>query len=87
MSAWTSRHPITSTQPIVDSTMKYVRDTLKARKVGVVGYCWGGPFVVRQLALGTGIDAGFTAHPGLFTNAEASAISAPLSIAAAGQLC
>jgi len=83
MSAWMGRHPITSTQPIVDSTMKYVRDTVKARKVGVVGYCWGGPFVVRQLALGKGIDAGFTAHPGAFTDAEASAISAPLSIAAA----
>jgi len=83
MNAWFARHPTTSTQPIVDSTIKYARDTLKVRKLGVVGYCWGGPFVVRQLAAGTGVDAGFTAHPGAFTNAEALAIAAPLSLAAA----
>jgi len=83
MNAWFARHPTTSTQPIVDSTIKYARDTLKVRKLGVVGYCWGGPLVVRQLAAGTGVDAGFTAHPGAFTNAEALAIAAPLSLAAA----
>jgi dienelactone hydrolase len=84
MNTWFGRHPITSTQPIVDSTLKYARDTLKVKKIGVVGYCFGGPFVVRHLAPGKGVDAGFMAHPGPLTNAEVSAITAPLSLAAAG---
>jgi dienelactone hydrolase len=81
---WFGRHTTAATQSIIDSTMKYARDTLKVKKVGVVGYCFGGPFVVRQLAPGKGVDAGFTAHPGPFTDAEVNAIAAPLSIAAAG---
>jgi dienelactone hydrolase len=85
--AWSKRHPVNLTQSIIDSTMKYARDTLKVKKVGVVGYCFGGPFVVRHLASGKGVDAGFMAHPGSFTNEEVNAIKAPLSLAAAGQLC
>jgi dienelactone hydrolase len=84
MTSWFGRHPTATTQSIIDSTMKYARETLKVKKIGVVGYCFGGPFVVRQLAQGKGVDAGFIAHPGPITNAEASAIAAPLSLAAAG---
>lgn len=87
MNVWRGRHPANSSQAIIDATLKYARDTLKVKKFGVVGYCWGGPFVVRQLAAGKGVDAGFMAHPGEFTNEEANAVAAPLSLAAAGQLC
>jgi dienelactone hydrolase len=70
---------------IIETTVKYARETLKVKKIGAAGFCFGGPYVVRQLAAGKGADAGFIAHPGAFTNAELKAIKGPLAIAAAGK--
>lgn len=40
--AWLSRHQVANVEPVVESTIKYVRETLGVKKVGAVGYCFGG---------------------------------------------
>jgi dienelactone hydrolase len=85
--AWRDRHPQAEVTSIIETTVKHARETLKVKKLGAAGFCFGGPYVVRQLAAGKGVDAGFIAHPGPFTNAELNAITGPLTIAAAGKFC
>ena len=85
MTAWLNRHPPTLVEPIIDTTIKYMRSEFGVKNIGVVGYCFGGRYVARLLAPGKGIQAGFTAHPSMVTKPEWQAISAPLSIAAAGK--
>jgi dienelactone hydrolase len=53
-----------------------------AKRIGAVGYCFGGKYVIRFLAQGRGVDAGFVAHPSFAESAEVEAIANPLSIAA-----
>jgi dienelactone hydrolase len=57
---------------------------IEPKKIGSVGYCFGGKYVTQLLA--GQIDAGYIAHPFLVTLEEFAAIKAPLSIAAAGTL-
>jgi len=81
--AWRTRHPQAEISNIIDGTVGYARDTLKVKRLGAVGFCFGGPYVVRQLAKGKGVDVGFIAHPGAFTDAELGGITGPLAVAAA----
>jgi dienelactone hydrolase len=54
------------------------------QKLGAVGYCFGGKYVVRHLQPGSGkIDAGYTAHPSFVEADELKDIKGPLAIAAA----
>ncbi|KAJ5779769.1 hypothetical protein N7457_007489, partial [Penicillium paradoxum] len=80
--AWLPKHQIADVEPVIDSTLKYVRETLGVKRVGAVGYCFGGKYVTRYLQPGK-IDAGFIAHPSFVTHEELGAIKGPLSIAAA----
>jgi NADH:ubiquinone oxidoreductase subunit 5 (subunit L)/multisubunit Na+/H+ antiporter MnhA subunit len=61
-------------------TSCFILRTLSAEQ----GTSFGGKFLVRFLASGKGLDAGFTAHPAGVEAAEWQAISAPLSIAFGG---
>ncbi|KAF2429057.1 alpha/beta-hydrolase [Tothia fuscella] len=81
MAGWSRKHTTEMVDGIVASTIKTMRGQLGVKKIGAVGYCFGGKYVARFLAPGKGLDAGFTAHPSGVTVAEWSAISAPLSIA------
>jgi dienelactone hydrolase len=83
--AWQSRHPQADITTMIQSTIKYARDTLKAQRVGAAGYCFGGPYVVRLLSSSNKdwIDAGFIAHPGAMSDQEINEIADPISIAAA----
>jgi dienelactone hydrolase len=83
--AWGARHPQSEVISIVDSTIKYARSELGVKKLGAVGFCYGGPHVVRVLSAGKGVDAGYIAHPGAITKEAFEAITGPLSIAAAGE--
>jgi dienelactone hydrolase len=40
--AWLPNHQPANVDPVVESTLKYVRETLGVKKVGAVGYCFGG---------------------------------------------
>jgi len=81
MTEWRTRHTVAMADAIVESTIKTMRSELGVKKIGAVGYCFGGKYVARFLASGKGLDAGFTAHPSNVEMAEWEAISAPLSIA------
>ncbi|KGO73417.1 Dienelactone hydrolase [Penicillium italicum] len=82
LSAWLSNHQVSSAEPVVESTIKYARETLGVKKIGAVGYCFGGKYVCRSLKPGQ-IDVGYSAHPSFISHEELSAIKGPFSIAAA----
>ncbi|THC98845.1 hypothetical protein EYZ11_001692 [Aspergillus tanneri] len=81
LASWISKHQFAVIDPVVESTIKYVREDLGIKKVGSVGYCFGGKYVCRFLKPGK-FDVGYTAHPSFVTNEELAGIAGPLSIAA-----
>ncbi|KAL1999251.1 hypothetical protein VTN02DRAFT_4824 [Thermoascus thermophilus] len=80
--AWLQNHQTTHVDPIIESVIKHLREELGVKKIGGVGYCFGGKYVCRFLKDGK-LDAGYTAHPSFITHEELGAIQGPLSIAAA----
>jgi dienelactone hydrolase len=68
-------------QAVVDKTLAEIKKGFNPKKIGAVGYCFGGKYTIRLL--NGHIDAGYTAHPSFVTLEEVAAIKAPLSIAAA----
>ncbi len=70
--------------PVFAATIKYLRGELGVKRLGGVGYCFGGKYVCRWLKPG-GLDAGYTAHPSFVETKELKGIQGPLSIAAAGE--
>jgi len=75
-------HPPT-VDPKIEKVIKHLRGELGVKKLGGVGYCFGGKYVCRWLKPGS-FDAGFTAHPSFVETEELKGITGPLSIAAAG---
>ncbi|RDW75491.1 hypothetical protein BP6252_06633 [Coleophoma cylindrospora] len=67
--------------PIVKTVIDHLRTNLKVKRIGAVGYCYGGRYVVRFLK-DDSFDVGYTAHPSFITEDELRAIQKPLSIAA-----
>lgn len=55
---------------------------MESQKIGAVGYCFGGKYVVRYLRPGQ-IDVGYTAHPSHIEVDELRSANGPLAIAAA----
>lgn len=80
--AWLAKHPTTAIDSIKDIVLKHIKTELKIKRLGSVGYCFGGKYVVRDLKDGV-LDVGYIAHPSFVTVEELSAITGPLSIAAA----
>ncbi|KPM43303.1 hypothetical protein AK830_g3289 [Neonectria ditissima] len=79
----TGDNPHTAEQidPIVLTGIAALKDR-GITKIGAVGYCLGAKFVVRNFK-DNNIDVAFLAHPSFVTEEELSAITGPLSIAAA----
>jgi dienelactone hydrolase len=71
--------------PIIEATIKELRGAYGVKRLGGVGYCFGGKYLCRHLKMGS-LDAGFTAHPSFVDAEELQGIQGPLSIAAAGRL-
>lgn len=61
-----------------------MRENLGCKRIGGVGYCFGGKYVCRYLKTGQ-LNAGFIAHPTMVEAGELKGIERPLSIAAAGE--
>lgn len=76
---------VPAVDPIFNAVIIYLRSTLGVKRLGGVGYCFGGKYVCRWLKEG-GLDAGFTAHPSFVNADEVRGIKGPLSIAAAGAI-
>ncbi|KAH8676450.1 Alpha/Beta hydrolase protein [Tricladium varicosporioides] len=81
LTEWRTRHTTAMVDALVATSIQSIRNELGFKKVAAVGYCFGGKYVARFLALGKGIDAGFTAHPSAVEAAEWQGIAGPLSIA------
>jgi dienelactone hydrolase len=74
---------IETVDPIIEKLVAWLKGSMGVKKLGGVGYCFGGKYVCRWLRDG-GLNAGFTAHPSFVNADEVSGIQGPLSIAAAG---
>lgn len=80
---WLKNHLPSQTEAIVDAVLTEMRQYLGCKRIGGVGYCFGGKYVCRYLKPGK-LDAGFTAHPTMVEADELRGVEGPLSIAAAG---
>ncbi|KAJ9137147.1 Esterase/lipase [Pleurostoma richardsiae] len=67
---------------IVDACLTEMRTKYNCARIGAVGYCFGGKYVVRHLRSGK-IDVGYIAHPSHVTVDELRGIEGPLAISAA----
>lgn len=81
---WVKNHSPVQTEPIIDSVLKEMRENLGCKRIGGVGYCFGGKYVCRYLKSGL-LDVGYIAHPTMLEEQELREIEGPLSIAAAGE--
>ncbi|KAH9860728.1 hypothetical protein J1614_012060 [Plenodomus biglobosus] len=83
LTAWRAAHPPESVDPIINTTLSYMRRELGVERIGGVGYCFGGKYVPRWLREDAGvIDVGFIAHPSFLTEEEIAGVAGGLSIAA-----
>ncbi|PSK42028.1 Protein AIM2 [Elsinoe australis] len=78
---WQARNQPAAIDPIIDLTLQEVLGNTNVKRVGIVGYCFGGKYVARWLGRNAGIAAGYTAHPSNVAPEEWSAVTEPLSIA------
>jgi hypothetical protein len=83
--SWLQNHLPTHVDPIVETVLNEMRGPLGCKRIGGVGYCFGGKYVCRFLKEGR-LDAGYTAHPSFVEREELEGIMGPLSISAAGML-
>ncbi len=74
-------HTPEAVDPIIEATIRTLKDQHGLTRIGALGYCFGAKYVVRHYK--SGIDVGFMAHPSFVTEDELAAIGGPLSIAAA----
>jgi len=82
---WLGRHGPDVTDPIISTTIKALREEYRVKKIGAVGYCYGGRYVIRFLSKDKGLDAGFAAHASLVQANEFEEVDRPLSLAIAGK--
>lgn len=78
---WIQNHQVANVEPVIESTIKHIRQDLGVSRVSGVGYCFGGKYVCRFLKNGK-LDVGYTAHPSFVTHEELGGVTGPLSIAA-----
>ena len=81
--SWLQNHLSAQVDPIIETVLKEMRGPLGCKRVGGVGYCFGGKYVCRFLKEGK-LDAGYMAHPSFVEREELEGIVGPLSISAAG---
>ncbi|PVH69680.1 dienelactone hydrolase family protein [Cadophora sp. DSE1049] len=67
---WKMRHEPPVTDPLLARVIKYIHDSYgEDVKIGGVGYCFGGRYVMRLMGAGI-IDVGVVNHPSFFTMEE-----------------
>lgn len=92
VSVWWQGHLPNVTDPIVETVIEYVRDSLGFPRVGIAGYCYGGYYSARFLAENRTVraDAAFAVTPSQAvsgvddTLAEIALVSGPITYAFAG---
>lgn len=89
---WWQGHLPNVTDPIVETVIEYVSDSLGFPRVGIAGYCYGGYYSARFLAENRTVraDAAFAVTPSQAasgvddTLAEIALVSGPITYAFAG---
>ncbi|PNS20626.1 Protein AIM2 [Sphaceloma murrayae] len=76
-------HKTDRVDPVVEASIKELKEKHGVKKIAAVGYCFGAKYVARFMAEGKGIDVGYMAHPSFVDAEELKAITGPLSISAA----
>jgi dienelactone hydrolase len=68
--AWKGRHEPPVTDPLLTRVINHIHDQYgQDVKIGGVGYCFGGRYVIRLMGAGV-IDVGVLNHPSFFTMEE-----------------
>jgi dienelactone hydrolase len=75
-------HTTKEVDPIIEASIKYMKEELGIKYLGGVGYCFGAKYVIRYLN-NKDFNVGYVAHPSFVEEDELKAISSPLSISAA----
>lgn len=78
-----AKHAPEFTDPIIATSIDYLRKEHKVSRIGAPGYCFGGRYSFRFAAEGKGVDVGFAAHPSLLEESEIQAIARPVAVASA----
>jgi len=73
---WILKHNPTKKMPIFDSVLSELKEKFGMKKIGVIGYCYGGKHAVL-LAATDKIDAFAVAHPSFLRTEEIEAINKP----------
>ncbi|OBA25804.1 alpha/beta-hydrolase [Hanseniaspora valbyensis NRRL Y-1626] len=79
INTWKVNHTNEITRPVVEESLKKIKEQNKDKKICVIGYCFGAKFAVQQLNGKDGFaDVGAIAHPSGVTIEEVAAISKPI---------
>ncbi|OJJ49165.1 hypothetical protein ASPZODRAFT_59802 [Penicilliopsis zonata CBS 506.65] len=79
---WLKDHQPSHVDPVIASTIKYLREEQGIKRIAGAGYCFGAKYTARFLKEGQ-LDVGYMATPSFVTEEELAAIGGPLSISAA----
>ena len=78
---WLFRHREAVSKPIIDDFVAAVRKIDGVKKVGAIGFCWGGRYAILQTHEG-GVDAAYACHPSLVAiPGDFEKVQRPLSLA------
>jgi len=77
---WLLKHRESVAKPLIDSFIKTLKSDPQTKKIGAVGFCWGGRYAI--LAAHGEVDAAFACHPALVSVPDDfEPVSKPLSLA------
>jgi len=61
---WLPKHPLISKIPIIEATIKELKEKEGVQKIGIIGYCYGGSLSIKFGAPSKGVTAYSAVHPG-----------------------
>jgi len=77
---WLIKHREAVTKPLISSFISTVRQAPGTKKVGALGFCWGGRYAI--LAAHDEVDAAYACHPSLVAiPGDFEPVTKPLSLA------
>ncbi|KAL8951012.1 MAG: hypothetical protein Q9222_002988 [Ikaeria aurantiellina] len=80
---WLERHSKANRAAPIHDAAKVLKQDLGYKKVGAIGYCWGGWAVFQLAAKGKNmVDCISAAHPSLLTKEEINELAVPVQILA-----
>ncbi|KKA02458.1 hypothetical protein D499_0J00690 [Hanseniaspora uvarum DSM 2768] len=80
---WLGNHSNEITKPIVEKTLKAIKEQNPNKKICVIGYCFGAKYAVQQGSKEGIADVVAIAHPSFVTIEEVEALNVPILISCA----